>query len=391
MNTARLSQRALLFSSFSLLLATACGKKDETEAKPNDAKAPAAAKDGDAEPAVAKPDEAKPAGAIAAEAPKGKDAADNHKPLVDALAGLDGCKLNEEGTDIDGDCAAYDAFAKVIDDADDKDQKAIALTLVNLLGDSNDTVRWSAQTLLRNLDWQQDDALVATGLVALASEKHKEIADSLASDLRNVEDERLLGDELRPTLEATLVALTPKQAFEYLLPTASECGENRKCIEMLANVAVKNPELSNRGFAALELMSAEDLLDNSCTVASEVAVALAKAPAPAEDAEDSYNPHEDAERIIGSLSSVSIGEGDKTQDCAAVLPGLIDEATALAKAGTLSDFILIAVLDIDLREDKKSYRDKLTALAEAVKGNAKLGDDMKQSATDALEGWKSEG
>ncbi|MCX4240921.1 hypothetical protein [Paraliomyxa miuraensis] len=389
MINSRLSRPALLISCVSLLLA-ACGNKDQTEAKPNDAKAPAAAKAGDAEPAAAKPEEAKPAAAITADGPKGKDAADNHKPLVDALAGLEGCKLDAEGRNIDGDCAAYDAFSKVVDDSEDEDQEAIARTLVNLLGDSSDVVRWSAQSVLRNLDWLKHDALVATGLVALASEKNEEIANGLASDLRNAEEEKLFGDALRPTLEATLIALPHKEAFVSLMPTASECGENVKCLELLANVAAKNPELHNRGFAAAELMAANQLLGNSCTIASEVAVTLAKAPAPAEDADNPYNPHEDAEQIIGSITSVEVGEGDEKQDCAAVLPKLVDEVTALAKAGTLSDRVFTAVLDIDRREDKKSYMEKLTALAEAVKGNDELGADMKQSATDALENWKSE-
>ncbi len=387
----RPSHPALVTSCLSLLLVTACGKKDETEAKPNDVKAPAAAKAGDAEPAAAKPDEVKSGTAITTSGPKGKDAADNHKPLVDAVAGLASCKLAEDGDDLDGDCAGYDAFVKVVDDAGEADQDAVARTLVNLLADPSDVVRWSAWSALRQLDWHDNDALVATVLVALASEKREPLASSLASDLHNVESEKLLGDALRPVLEATLVALHHKVAVENLLPTASECDDNPKCMELMVNVTANNPELPNRGFAAVELLSAKQLPDRACAVASEVAVALAKAPAPAEDATDSYHPHEDAEQIIASLHSVSVGEGDKTQDCAAVLPELIDAATALAKAGTLPERVFSALLDIDRREDKKSYMEKLTALAEAVKGNAALSEDMRRTATDTLEGWKSEG
>ena len=377
-------QSPLLLATFSLLLA-ACGSKDagtsQGEAAKSEAKADAKSVDASEAGDTAKPD-AKPAAGSAA-APGGRTAAGNLAPIVEALAGVEVCKLDERGENLEGDCPGFDKFLDLIDARED--DKAVGQTVVNLLGDANDTVRWSAADVLNSIEWAEDPALVSTVLVALGTEKQGAIARILADATSSVELELLSKAPTLAVLTRTMSALVDVEAFASVIPSG---GDFAGYDQLLVTVAKQNPTLENRAYAVNELLDLDTLHAETCSVALEVITAMSKAKAVDPDS-DEFPVHNEANGLIYELGQFEIGEGEKVQDCAAVLPGLIDEAQAQAKAGSLNAEVFEGVLDIDQREDAKTYMPKLQALAEAVAAGS-FDESMKADAADAIADWKAE-
>lgn len=362
-------------------LIAACNKSKDDAAKSTDA---AAEKSDDSAPAgEAKPaDGAKPA-APTGTPPKGKDAPENLKPVVDALALFESCKIDEKGENFVGECPGFDKFTDIV--SEQEDDKAVDLTLINLLGESNDAVRWAAADQLGSGDWTEDPVLVSTVLTAIASEKREGIVRMLSSDISLVEEQLLVKDPVLPVLTSTLSVVTDNEAFTDMLPTTLE-ESSEGWLNMLVTVSMKNPSLENRAYAAGELLDLDTLHPEACATVTAVVIELSKAKAVDPDS-DEFDPHYEADNLIYSIRSYETGEGDKKQDCAAVLPGLIEQAQAQAQDGTLAEDVFDSILSIDEREDFDSYKAALTTLAEAV-SVGQFSEDMKEIAKDALEDWK---
>ena len=106
------------------------------------------------------------------------------------------------------------------------------------------------------------------------------------------------------------------------------------------------------------------------------------------DPDADFNPHHEAGSLIDDLHKLSRQGDAEVQDCAAVLPGVIDALTVQAKAGALDPEVFRNVLGIDARDDAATYRAKLKALAEIV-AVGPFSADMTAAATTALDVWKT--
>ncbi|NVB39370.1 hypothetical protein G6O69_16125 [Pseudenhygromyxa sp. WMMC2535] len=378
-----LSHTLCLSISLSLLALPACKSKDagaEGDAKTDaDAKA-GAAKAG--EPATGG-NAALAAGSVTP--PGGRSASDNLAPLVELVAGLEACKLSAEGG-LDGECAGFDEFYDAV--SAQEDDKAVSRTLVNFLGDQNEVVRWAASDRLGSLDLQSYPALLAMALAALATETNEEISRNIAGSFGVLEDSVLANPSVQAGLTAALVKVEDDEAFDHLLPPSSACT-TEACWGLLVAAVKQNPSLRNRAEAAYALYDVEGMHPEACAAGIELITVLSKEAPAAEDAK--FDPHEWASSTLYELAHFESGEGDAVKTCAAVLPGLIDEAIAQAKAGTLHESVFYAVLELDQREDKKDFMAKLITLAETVAAGAKFNDEMKQTANGALADYKAEG
>jgi major membrane immunogen (membrane-anchored lipoprotein) len=379
-------KRSLFLACASLCLLVACKSKD-------------AKSDGEAKDAAAKTDEkadtdkeaktdAKvdaPAGMPAG--PKGKDAEGNLEPVVKAAMAAADCKFDENNENLASDCKAFDPLSDALDAAGEP--KASAPTLINLLAESSDAVRWLAADELNRGGWQDDTQAVGTVLVAVSTEAHPGVGMALTDALGSVDGKVYQDKSIAAALEAALTKQSKPQTFDGLLRLVDNCEDAEgKCRVLLVNAARQNPDLNNRMLAASDLIRQGDLQGDACAATAEVAVALSEAKPVAEDAE--FQPHLDAADLISDLRTTSV-DGEKegeTRDCAAELPKLLDAGTAQAKAGTLHPDVFTVLLDIDQREDKDKYMAKLEALAKAVQDNGKLPQESRDTAKDALEGWK---
>ncbi len=371
------TKHPLLLSCLSLCLLAGCKSKDAAPEASKDAKP------GASEPsAVDKPGD-KP-GAATAGAPKGKDAPGNLEPIVKAVMGVSDCKFDERNEYLDNDCTALDAVATALDSQGEA--KLSAPTLINLLGEQNDAVRLAAADALQRGGWQDDSALVGTVFFALANEKHSVVGETLARSLREVEDELFETPAVIAGLEAAVAAQTKPEIFSSIIDPLYGC-RSAACQAFSIHAAKQNPTLENRDLAAQRILSDGDLEGESCSAVADVAIALSQAKPADPDAE--FQPHMAASATINDIRTVSVGSDDKQRDCRSELPRLLDEGLSQANAGTLNSEVFFALLDIDGAEDKAKYMAKLETLAKAVEGNTKFDEDMRQTATEALENWKA--
>lgn len=373
---------------------TACGgKKDEAakgEAKADGGAAKTDEAKADGGEAKAEGGAAKPAAAVSGAAPKGRGAADNDKTVLAALAGLEACKLNMEEEEID-ECEGYDKFSDALVEAEEKDAKAVDRTLINLLGDDEDVVRFAAMDLIGD-SWQEDEALIGTMIVALGAEKNAAVAKEIAYAINSgVDSEKLYGKFL-PNLQAALVQVSEYDVFDTLYPHVSDCADAKACGGLLVAVAKGGATLEIRSYAADETLNLEHYDAEACKAAAALVPELSKQPVPKDD-DDSveFFPQEDAGELIDGLGHLQIGDDEaKAETCAAVIPGMIDALMPQVTDGTIHDDVVNAVLYLgDEGVKKADYMDKVKAFATAVKDSAKITNaEIKEEAKNALEDWK---
>lgn len=388
----RTTTLALISASLCLVL-SACGKKDAAPDAGGDAKAEAKAESGEAkaEGGEVKAEGGEAKAVAAGTMPKGRSAADNDKSIIDTLAGVDGCKLDLEAEDIADPCEGADKLYDAVQAAGDKDEKATDRTLINLLGDEKEVVRYAAIGQLSS-NWGEDPALVGMALAALAVEKNELVAKEIAWTINGGPDKEQLHGKLLPNLQAALLAVTNYEVFETLYPTISSCPDAKACGATLVAIAKQNSSLEIRATAASEALDAEHFDAEICNAAATLVAELSKQPVPKEDADVDFFPHEEAGQLIDSLSRFSIGEDEaKAETCAAAIPGLIDALMPQVSDGSIHADVFDAVLYLgDDGPKKEGYMDKAKAFATAGKDNAKLDESIRDNAKQALESW-SEG